>query len=127
MRDLQEKKRFRDLLYSPVLSAVLLMIIISLVRSNYSIYKKNQVASINRQESDKRLSLLREKSDNLTASLLGLETDRGVEEELRNKFQIMKNGEEVLVVVDEEIEPKDMSADDKDGDYWQKFKNFFGL
>lgn len=128
MKVLQERKRFRSIIGSPIIFVALLITVLFLLKSNYNIYKKNQIAKINRVESDRRLALLRQKSDHLTDQLKKLETERGVEEELRNKFQITKSGEEVLVVVDE-----DMADDDKDVQpeeeqtYWQRFKNFLKI
>jgi cell division protein FtsB len=126
MRDLQERKRYRNFLLSPVTSVILLIVVIFLLKSNYNIYKKNQIAKINREESDRKLALLREKSDRLTDQLKKLETERGVEEELRNKFQITKSGEEVLVVVDEEGEGQVKNEPvEEEQTYWQRFISFF--
>jgi cell division protein FtsB len=126
VRDLQERKRFRNFLNSPVTSVILLIVVAFLVKSNYNIYKKNQIAKINRDESDRKLALLRQKSDHLTDQLKKLETERGVEEELRNKFQITKSGEEVLVVVDEEGEGEVKSElAEVEQTYWQRFISFF--
>ena len=127
--DLQERNRLRYFLHSPILSMFLLIMVVLLINSNYHIYKKNQMAKMNRDESDRRLALLREKNNRLEIMLKKLRTERGVEEELRNKFQITKSGEEVLVVVDQDgpLQVGNYAAVSRYGSYWQRLKSFFGL
>ncbi len=123
VRDLQEKRKWRKVLNSPILLVVLLIIVAFLINSNYNIYKKNQIVKMNREESDLRLSQLREKNNRLTTDLDNLKTDRGIEEELRNKFQVTKSGEEVLVVVDDD-KPADVPPPAIPKGYWDKFIDF---
>ena len=123
MRDLQERKRLRRVLNSPITCIALFIIVIFLIYTDYDIYKKNQITKINRIESDKKLALLKYKYEHLTASLEKLNTERGMEEELRNKFQVTKGGEEVLIVVDEDNSQKPAIVPNKS--YWQRFKEFF--
>ncbi|MDO8492968.1 MAG: hypothetical protein Q7S19_00260 [bacterium] len=123
MRDLQEKKRWKKYMQSPIMIGVLLIIVVLLINSDYNIYKTNQITKMNREESEKKLALLQDNRDRLIAELERLKTERGVEEELRNKFQITKLGEEVLVVVDEVSDKKPEVSDNKS--YWDSFLDFF--
>ncbi len=100
--------------------------IILLLGANYDIYKKNEMASINRQESDRKLAVLKQKKDQLTLELQRLDTKEGVEEELRDKFQITKSGEEVLVVLNTDEGATDTASSTVDKGFWQKFKDFVG-
>lgn len=134
VRDLQERRRIKNFLQSPVLLFVLLITAIILVRSNYNIYKTNQSARISRDESDRKLASLREESGRLNMELEKLGTERGREDELRNKFQITKAGEEVLVVVDQQdaaTQTANVGSADKSNNksesYWQKLISFLGL
>lgn len=126
MSYLQEKRRLKLLLQSRVLLAVLVISIILLLGANYDIYKKNEMASINRQESDRKLAVLKQKKDQLTLELQRLDTKEGVEEELRDKFQITKSGEEVLVVLNTDEGATDTASSTVDKGFWQKFKDFVG-
>ncbi len=125
VRDLQERKKWRRISQSPVTAVVLLFVVAFLVRSDYNIYRKNQVSKISREDSDKKLLILQERHNRLSAELDKLKTERGVEEELRSKFQITKGGEEVLVVVDDT--PDKGSSSNADKSYWQRFREFFGF
>ncbi len=129
MRDLQERKRLRDILRSPVVATLLFIALLFLLEGNYGVFKKNQLAKAGRDESDQRLILLKKNRDRLTASLEKLKTGRGVEEELRDKFQITKSGEGVLIVVDqEELEQtKNKEVVNRVQGHWQKLKYLLGL
>jgi len=116
-------------LRSVPMSVFLLVVLILLTKSNYGVYKKNRATRIDREESNKRMVALKEKTGGLLDSLQKLQTERGVEEELRNKFQISKLGEEVLVVVDQTALPEEsgLGFPKEEDSYWQKLKLFFGL
>ena len=132
MRDFHERKKLRHFLHSPVLSAILFVMVLLLLKSNYSVYKTNQTARINREEADKKLVALQDRSARLTDALLKLGTDRGIEEELRDKYQVMKIGEEVLVVVDSpnmvtQTESVAEASANRGVGLWQRVMSFFGF
>lgn len=117
MRDLQERRRIRQILSSPILSFILFVILLILLNGIYGVYKRGEIARINRIEGDRKLALLKDRQERLSNEIAKLSTDRGVEEELRNKFQITKKGEEVMIVVDEvPARPILGSISSKDGD-----------
>lgn len=60
------------------------------------------MARINRQEAEIALANLKNKQAGLEKEIARLETDRGVEEELRRRFQVVRPGEQVLVIVDKD-------------------------
>ncbi|MBI3633676.1 MAG: hypothetical protein HY226_05285 [Candidatus Vogelbacteria bacterium] len=128
MRDLQERRYFRRLLRSPLFAVFLSVLFLLLCNSVYRIYRKDEVARLNRIESDKRLAALKEKEEYLKTQISKLKTSRGVEEELRNKFQVTKDGEEVLVVVDDPGTTGDISRSPRDnGSMWDKFLKLIGF
>ncbi len=64
--------------------------------------------SIKRMERATVLLDLEERKEALERNIETLSTDRGVEQEIRNKFEVSKEGERVIVLVDkkdEENEP----------------------
>ena len=126
MINLQERRYRRHILQSPFLAVFLLVITLLLTKSVYSIYKKNQVANINRMESQRKLDLLVEKEKRLQAEIAKLNTTRGIEEELRSKFQVTKEGEEVLVVVDDPAVIDNLDQVSVEGaGLWSKFIKIF--
>ena len=100
MAYLQEHRKFRHKLHSPILAVALLIIFLIIGNSTWEVYKKDRVARINREDSEKRLTDLTARKNYLTNQLRGLGTERGIEGELRSKYQITKEGEQELVIVD---------------------------
>ena len=100
MAYLQEHRKFRHKLHSPILATALLVTFLIIGNSTWEVYKKDRVARINREDSEKRLTDLTARKNYLTNQLRGLGTERGIEGELRSKYQITKEGEQELVIVD---------------------------
>ena len=53
-----------------------------------------------------------------------LSTERGVEEEIRSKFDVARAGEQVLVIVDAKEEDVLLESEEEVS-AWQRFLNFF--
>lgn len=89
----------------------LFIVVILLARATWGVYGKeqesrNNLAAVHAEFEtlQKRQSLLKEETDKLN-------TQEGIEEEIRQKFQVAKPGESLLVVVDK---PLPESTEDKD-------------
>ena len=105
MRELQGKKSHR-FFKSNIFAVILTVILLMALRNVWDVYKKNDMARINKEEAETRLSELETKKNNLEFEISRLGSDRGVEEELRERFQVTKPGEQVLVIVDKNTEMK---------------------
>jgi len=90
------------LLYSKVSIAILVIVLFFVGKSVLSAYKKYSISREASVETEERLDELEERKHDLSTKLEDLNTDRGVEEELRNRFQVAKPGEKVLIIVEEE-------------------------
>lgn len=102
MRDFQGRKKWHRIFRSDFFSFVLLVVVLLLLKSVWGVYKKDYMARINRQEAEIALANLKNKQAGLEKEIARLETDRGVEEELRRRFQVVRPGEQVLVIVDKD-------------------------
>ena len=82
---------------------VLLAIIFGLfVRSAYASFIKKRNADLQREQYQERFEALEEKKADLEAKIERLETDRGREDELRTRFNVVKEGETVIRIIEEE-------------------------
>lgn len=100
MRDFQGRRKWHRILRSDVFSFILLIATVFLLKSVWGVYKKDSVARINMEEAEVTLANLQKKKAGLEKEISKLNTERGVEEELRRRFQVVKPGEQVLVIVD---------------------------
>lgn len=121
----QDRKRIRKILYSK--SSLLVLILLLLIAGNgaWNIHQKYKTATIERDIAHRALFDMEARTELLRASLAHLETERGIEEEVRQKYTVAKKGEEVVVVVD------DSAKKSKNGDVvitrslWQQLVSFF--
>src|SRR3989344_5000669 len=104
MFDFYERRKFRRILYSNGALVVLLVITIVLSRGVYNIYIKERETTRITAEKEAKLKSLAKREAALSTELNRLATDRGVEEELRQKYDVAKPGEHVIVLAEA---PKD--------------------
>jgi len=72
------------------------------VRSAYASFVKKRNADIQQEQYQERFDTLEQKKADLKAKIEKLETDRGKEDELRTRFNIVKEGETVIRIIEEE-------------------------
>ena len=101
MFDFHEKRKIRSFLYSKTIFVLLLILVILL---SISTYNRFTVAQETKKRLDERridLEALEIRADVLGSKVQYLENDRGVEEELRNRFDVAKEGEQVIIILDD--------------------------
>jgi len=102
MLEFQDKKRFRRILYSRVTFVLVFILCVFVGRAAVSMYKSDSLTGEKRKIAEDELTAVRARENSLKAQIISLKTERGVEEELRGKFRVVKNGEGVIIVVDQE-------------------------
>src|SRR3989344_8425173 len=104
---------------------VLLIILIFWAGSGaWNGYKKNSIIKKTHKEAQLELQTLILRQEELNKKLDLLSTDRGVEEELRTKFQIVKPGEKAVIIVDGK---SDIEKNENSEGMWSRIKNFLSL
>ncbi len=124
MLEFQEKKRIKRMFYSRPVSALLLLAVLFLgnvVWGMYDTYReargKAELASAKQAELAARKAELEEK-------IARLETPRGQEEAIREKYLVAKEGESVIVLVDAPPATTSGSLPKKRG-FWAGFFDLF--
>ena len=102
MFDFHEKRKIRNLVYSKVTIAVLLILIGLLSLSVFERFMTLRDISAKRANKEVELAALQEREADLSNKVEYLKKGRGVEEELRNRFDVAREGEQVVVIVGEE-------------------------
>lgn len=83
------------------LGAVLLLLLIALLlRGVWGVYVKERESRVLRLEAEGQLTDLERRENELRADIAELKTDRGIEEELRERYDLAREGEGVVVLVD---------------------------
>ena len=101
MFDFHEKRKIRSILYSKIVVGLLFM---GAALLSVSVYNRYTVAEDMKAKLDARyteLEQLKSRAAVLESKVQYLEDERGIEEELRNRFDVAKEGEQVIILVDE--------------------------
>ena len=110
MFDFHEKRKIRNILYSWPIIAVLVFCTVILSISVYHRYTVAHDMSIKLHERERELEKLKQQSAVLDAKVEYLKNDRGIEEELRNRFDVVREGEQVVILTGDSKQPKQESS-----------------
>jgi len=100
MLDFQKKKKIRKILYSPFVLIILFIITLLISSGVVSVYKKAKLSEENLEREKRELERLAVREKTLTSSINYLKTDQGIEDEIRTKFRAVREGEKVVVIID---------------------------
>ena len=108
----------------PVL-IVLLIALVVLVNGTWGLYQKHEEALQKKREAYIELSKLIEQRKGLEEKIAFLQTDRGQEEQIRGKFMVVKEGENVIMVVDPKQSTTTLVAPKDEPSLWGRFLQLF--
>jgi cell division protein FtsB len=126
VKEFQEKKKFRKLLYSKGVLLFLIIILFFAVRSSLGVYEKSKESGLNLEISTKQLADLSARQQALAVKIKDLKTEEGVEKDIREQFRVAKPGEKMIVIVDSDSSSSTVS-DIKAQSLWSKFLGIFGV
>ncbi len=124
MLPFQERRKFRKILYSKATLFVLLVVLIFVARGSWKIHQKSTIARAERDQTERTLAEVEGRTTELQASIAVRMTDRGIEDEIRQKFTVARPWEEVVVVVDESAK-KGKNGEVTDNGFWARILGFF--
>lgn len=104
MFEFHEKRKIKSILYSRTTLAVLLVPILLMTYVALGAYEKKEQASERREALSAELATLEARAHDLEEDIAILSDPRGIESELRNRYEVGREGEEVIVFIDEEPE-----------------------
>jgi len=116
-----EKKRKKNI-YLKLSIFVLLVLIFFVWRGTIKSYFDAKVTSENNKIAKQQLEDLEKRNLEIVEEISKLKTKEGIEEEIRNKFSVVKKGEKMIMVVDSN-DFKNPANEEKT--FWEKFKSFF--
>ncbi len=123
MREFQDKKRLRKLLYSKLSVWALLIMILFFAHATWKVYQKSRASAAYTAQAEISLKKLKDRQNVLTSELSRLDTEEGVEEEIRAKYGVSKPGEEMVIIVDARAATSTKMQ--PEAGWWNKFKKLF--
>ncbi len=130
MLEFQQKRKMRKLVYSRTALIVLCVVAAIFLRATWNVYEKERLSEEYVSQAQAQLDKLSAKKEAISSSVAALGTDKGIEAEIRRKFRVVKDGEQIAVIVD------DASATSATGEsvatsteqgFWHTITSFFGF
>ena len=129
MFDFHEKRKIKSVLYSKPVFVLLVLLAILLSSAVYDRYLVAKETEKKLEEKEQDLKSLELRAEALEAKVEYLDDERGIEEELRNRFDVAKEDEQVVII----LEDKDHETENDEGavfvepsdGFFQSLLNFF--
>lgn len=120
MLEFQEKRKIKKFIYSKITLFILLVLILLTLKATWGVYTKYSLTKENMEKSATNAEKLLARQDFLESEIDRLQTPAGVEQEIREKYGLVKEGEEVIVILPagQEIDVKAEAPKS----WWQKMK-----
>jgi len=122
--DFYEKRKFKRLLYSKLSLIILALIVIKLSFSVFDMYKKERDTRLKRIEQKNILYEFKKREKDLSDEIKRLSSEKGIEEEIRSKFEVGKKGESVVLIIDNP-EEENIKNNVAEKSFWQRLKDLF--
>ena len=126
MLDLAQKRKVRSVIYNRATIAVLLVVTALFLHSTYSVYKKKEESEKLKNISLQYKNSLEKRYNEMNSQIENLQTETGIEAEIRSKFNVAKDNESIVVIVDDDNSTSSKATTTPTG-FWQKIRNFFGF
>jgi len=105
MKRFQQKRGFRNIVQSKPVLAFLGILLLFFAWSILGLTRKMELTRENRKMAEKNVAGLLEEKERLSTDIAKLETEQGVEESIREKFGLSKEGEGLIIVVEDKNAP----------------------
>jgi uncharacterized membrane protein YhiD involved in acid resistance len=122
MLDISQKRKIRGIMYHKATLITLFILVLLFAHSTWSVYQKKRASEELKNVSLQNVATLLARDKELKNKIQGLQTEPGIEAEIRSKFTVAKNGENMVVVVEDTSTTtgEEMS----DPGFWQKIWDF---
>ncbi len=110
MFDFHEKRKLRSWLFSTPTIAFLLIASFFLGKSVYGRYQKERETAAVYAERSAELAHLKAQAAILSAKVKYMQSERGIEEEIHDRFDVAKANEEAVIVTDDRSSATVVSA-----------------
>lgn len=128
MREYQEKKKIRKIIYSKWGFIFLFVVLTALVFSTSKIYVKSRNAALKNEEISAALIELENRGLELESEIKRLQSESGIEGEIRKRFNMGKPEEKVILIVDKNDENNKINQEET-GNFllkaWRAIKKIF--
>jgi len=123
MLEFNRKKTYKRILLSPLTLLLLFFILLILLKAVWGVYKKERTSVGYLQKEQEKLAVVVSREKELREAVDYLKTDKGLEAEIRSKFRVVREGESVAVIVDDD--PVSVMQATSTPDFWKRVRDWF--
>ena len=105
MRNFQRKRKFENIMHSKPVLALLIILALFFAWEMIDFMGKMAITAENRKIAENKVRELEEDKEKLSANIAKLKTESGIEETIREKFGLVKPGEDVIIIVEDKNSP----------------------
>lgn len=106
MFDFYQKRKLKLVLGSRYVQVLVLLLVLLMMWSAFDRYQIAVEMEARREVVEAEVAKLQERKDALEAEVQYLSDERGIEAEMRRQFDVAKDGEKVVVIVEGQTESK---------------------
>jgi len=124
MRNFQKKEKLRRILQSKPFLVFLGIVILAFIFSMVGFMSKMEETIKNRKIAEDKVAELEKSKETFNSEITKLKTDKGKEEIIRENYPVAKNGENMIVIIDD----KNQAGTEKEsesGGFFSFLKNLF--
>lgn len=112
--------------YLPITLILLFLLLVFFIYKTVDLIRKEGQTAQKRELMEKEISSLNERKLSLENDILKLETEEGKEEIIREKYQVAKEGEKMVIIVEDEKNINHpIVKDEKRFSFWSWVKRIF--
>lgn len=124
MKNFQKNGRFKLMLQSKPFLILLGFIIFAFFFSMFGFFEKVEETSKNRKIAKEEIMELEKSKEKFKTDIESLKTEKGIEGNIREKFGLAKEGENMILVVEDKNSAETQKESDS-GNLWSFLKNLF--
>lgn len=124
MRNFQEKRRYKQIMRSKPVLMLLGIIIVVFAWSIFGLVGKMQETIKNKKIGEDKVQELQTSKEKLSEEINKLQTEKGIEENIRKNYDVVKDGEGMIVVVEDKNLPE-VQTENKSIGFFSFFKSWF--
>jgi cell division protein FtsB len=98
MLEFQKKKKIKNMIYSKLALFFILFMLFLFVKATASFYQKTQESKNRKIRAENEYIELQKRKDDLEYKIKRLNSPVGVEAELRERFDLVKEGEQTILI-----------------------------
>lgn len=124
MFDFYQKRKLRSVINSRYVQGALLLLVMLVGWSAYVRFEIAMEMAGRRELAQQEAAALQIRKDNLEEQVQYLSNERGIEAEMRRQFDVALEGEQVVVILEDEtsdIQPLSTSTADNESTPWYQF------